>query len=152
MIHSGRTRLEVSEINRPRGRERTKTRSWCVNARQSATQSPGGSCVFNVVICRGEQLIRSPGLREARRPPRTFSPRRRCFAFLIAIATKTTTTTWMTTTYDKDDGGEGVMRQGILSLLWLPDWLATRCHSRTVLFLACMLHYIYIYICISEKF
>lgn len=28
------------------------------------------------------------------------------------------------TTYDKDDDSEGVMRQGILSLLWLAAWLA----------------------------
>lgn len=27
------------------------------------------------------------------------------------------------TTYDKDDDSKGVMRQGILSLLWLASWL-----------------------------
>jgi len=32
-------------------------------------------------------------------------------------------------TYDKDNDSEGVMRQGILWLLWLDGWLATRCHS-----------------------
>lgn len=46
MIHSGRTRLEVSQ-RRTRSIPRTKCDRG--NARQSATRS-GGSCVFNVVI------------------------------------------------------------------------------------------------------
>lgn len=64
--------------------------------------------------CRGEQLIRSPGLREVRRPPRASSSP----PFRVPVVTKTTITT-----YDKDDDSEGVMRQGILSLLWLASWL-----------------------------
>lgn len=80
------------------------------NARRSAATQSGGVVRVQCCHCRGEQLIRSPGLREARRPPRGSSSA----PFRVPVVTETTITT-----YDKDDDSEGVMRQGILSLLWL---------------------------------
>lgn len=67
MIHSGRTRLEVSRNERrPERRGRDKRGR---GKRASKCHTSGGVVRVQCCHCRGEQLIRSPGLREARRPP-----------------------------------------------------------------------------------
>lgn len=120
MIHSGRTRLEVSQRElRRRARAR---RNAAAETRVGVPHVQGGVVRVQCCHCRGEQLIRFSW------SPRSATATKGILVAAIVVllllsrprrttTTITTTTTMTTTIYDKDDGVEGVMRQGILSVI-----------------------------------
>lgn len=100
----------------------------------------GGVVRVQCCHCRGEQLIRSPGLREARRPPRTSSSP----PFCVPVLTETTITT-----YDKDDGSEGV-RAFSRYCGWPPRCLAAWLPGNTLSFPEHFFHAFYALILVDR--